>query len=170
MQPRDSNETATVRVRKADRADAGSILRLIEALARYEQLTPPDAEAQSRLVRDMFSTPPRLEPFIAELASQVIGYALVFETYSSFLALPTLFLEDLFVLPDYRKMKAGKALFTEMVREADRRGCGRMEWQVLDWNTPAIQFYEGLGARQLKGWLNYRLVRPEMELLLKKHQ
>jgi GNAT superfamily N-acetyltransferase len=94
------------------------------------------------------------------------GYTFVFETYSTFLALPTLFLEDLFVLPEYRSRKAGSALFRAMVREAHDRGCGRMEWSVLDWNQLAIDFYERYGARRLREWQSYRLLRADMAQIL----
>lgn len=153
-------------VRKATPADAESILSLVDALAEYERLAPPDAEAKSRLIRDMFAEPPRLNAYLAELDGKPVGYAFVFETYSSFLALPTLYLEDLFVLPEYRSKKAGYALFAAMVKEAYTRGCGRMEWTVLDWNQLAIDFYKRLGASHMRDWHLYRLVRSDMEKLL----
>ncbi|HET6963066.1 MAG TPA: GNAT family N-acetyltransferase, partial [Terriglobia bacterium] len=102
----------------------------------------------------------------AESEGRVVGYAITLFTYSSFLALPTLYLEDLFVLESHRGQGAGYRLFTHCVEEAHRRGCGRMEWQVLDWNRLAIDFYERLGARQMKEWLPYRMVREDMEALL----
>lgn len=153
-------------VRKATPADAESILSLVDALAEYERLAPPDAEAKKRLIRDMFTEPPRLNAYLAELDGKPAGYAFVFETYSSFLALPTLYLEDLFVLPEYRSKKAGYALFAAMVKEAYTRGCGRMEWTVLDWNQLAIDFYKRLGASHMRDWHLYRLVRSDMEKLL----
>jgi GNAT superfamily N-acetyltransferase len=155
-----------VRVRPATRDDAHSILSLVRGLAAYEKLEPPDAEAEARLIRDMFSTPPRIQAFLGECDGIAAGYAFVFETYSSFLALPTLYLEDLFVLPEYRGRKLGFALFTAMVAEAHRRGCGRMEWSVLEWNRLAIDFYERLGARELKEWRVYRLLRADMENIM----
>ncbi len=153
-------------VRKATPADAESILSLVDALAEYERLAPPDAEAKKRLIRDMFTEPPRLNAYLAELDGKPAGYAFVFETYSSFLALPTLYLEDLFVLPEYRSKKAGYALFAAMVKEAYTRGCGRMEWTVLEWNQLAIDFYKRLGASHMRDWHLYRLVRSDMEKLL----
>jgi len=150
-------------VRPARPDDAQTILALVRGLAEYEKLPPPDAAAESRLIRDMFSSPPRIQAFLGECDGIPAGYAFVFETYSSFLALPTLYLEDLFVLPKYRRRKLGYALFTAMVAEAHRRGCGRMEWSVLNWNQLAIDFYERLGARELKEWRVYRLVRGDME-------
>jgi GNAT superfamily N-acetyltransferase len=153
-------------VRKAVKEDAAALLKLIDALADYEQLTPPDAAAKERLVRDIFGEKPRLDAFLAETEGMVVGYALVLETYSSFLALPTLYLEDLFVLPEYRGRKAGAALFRAMVAEAHRRGCGRMEWAVLDWNKLAIDFYQRYGCKHLRQWQIYRVVREDMEKIL----
>ena len=144
-------------IRPAVPADAETILQLVRGLADYERLPPPDRAAQDRLIRDMFSTPPRIQAFLGEYEGIAAGYAFVFETYSSFLAFPTLYLEDLFVLPEFRKKKVGYGLFVAMVDEAHRRGCGRMEWSVLDWNTPAIDFYKRFGATHLKEWHVYRL-------------
>ncbi len=152
-------------VRKATRADAGEVLRLVDGLAAYERLEPPDAAAKERLIRDMFGERPRIEAWLCELGGTAVGYAFVFETYSSFLALPTLYLEDLFVLPEYRKQRAGAALFTAMVREAYRRGCGRMEWTVLDWNSLAIGFYQRFQATHMKEWHLYRLTRKQLETI-----
>jgi GNAT superfamily N-acetyltransferase len=157
----------SVTIRLAKPEDATAFLRLINALADYEKLTRPDAAAQERLVRDGFGENPRFTALLAESGGMAVGYAIFFETYSSFLALPTLFLEDIFVLSEYRSQKAGYLLFLECVKEAHQRGCGRMEWMVLDWNQLAINFYDRLGACRLKEWLPYRLVREEMESLLK---
>lgn len=153
-------------IRAATPADAPAILSLVLGLAAYEKLDPPDVTAQERLIRDMFSTPPRIQAFLAEIDGTPAGYAFIFETYSSFLALPTLYLEDLFVLPEFRSRKAGYALFTHVVEEAHRRGCGRMEWSVLTWNRLAIDFYVRLGAKHLSDWAVYRLTRPDMETIL----
>jgi len=155
-----------VLVRKAAAADAEVILSLVDGLAAYEKLDPPDAAAKQRLIQDLFGERPRLEAYLGACDGRAAGYAFVFETYSSFLALPTLYLEDLFVLPEFRKRKVGFALFTAMVEEAHRRGCGRMEWAVLDWNQPAIDFYRRFGAKHLKEWHVYRLIREEMQEIL----
>jgi GNAT superfamily N-acetyltransferase len=144
-------------IRQAQSADGPIVLALIQALADFEKLDPPDDAAQQRLLADAFGEQPRFDIFLAEIAGAVVGYAFVFETYSTFLARPTLYLEDLFVLPDYRQRRVGYALFSYCAAEADRRGCGRMEWTVLDWNTNAITFYERQGARHLSEWLHYRL-------------
>ena len=157
----------SITIRRAEPSDASAILALVDGLAEYEKLDPPDAEAKKRLIRDMFSTPPRIEPFLAEWEGRAAGYAFVFETYSSFLALPTLYLEDIFVLPEFRDRRIGYSLFTAMVREALRRGCGRMDWSVLTWNRLAIGFYERLGGKELSDWRVYRLGIPEMEAILR---
>lgn len=149
-------------VRKAVRADAPAILNLVRALAEYEKLPPPDHEACERLVHDMFSLQPRISAMLVEVNGNAAGYAFYFQTYSSFLALPTLYLEDLFVLPEFRKQKAGIALFRALVQEAVALNCGRMEWTVLDWNQLAIDFYKKIGAKQMKEWQLFRLTRPEM--------
>jgi GNAT superfamily N-acetyltransferase len=153
-------------VRPALPGDSEAILMLVRGLADYEKLAPPDGAAQKRLIHDMFSSPSKIQAYLGEYQGRPVGYAFVFDTYSSFLALPTLYLEDIFVLPEYRKMKVGLHLFTAMVNEAYRRGCGRMEWSVLDWNQLAISFYERLGARHMKEWQLFRLVRSDMEKLL----
>jgi GNAT superfamily N-acetyltransferase len=156
----------SITVRKAVPSDGDVILSLVDALAEYEKLTPPDQDAKKRLLGDIFSLRPRLECYLAESEGHAAGYAFVFETYSSFLALPTLYMEDLFILPEYRGIKAGYMLFAAMVREANIRGCGRMEWAVLDWNELAINFYKRSGARHMKEWHLYRLVREDMERIL----
>ncbi len=153
-------------IRLATSKDAEAILALVDALAAYEKLDPPDAAAKQRLIADMSGEHPRFNAYIAEMDGKAAGYAFVLETYSSFLALPTLYLEDLFVLPEYRSKKIGYALFTAMVAEAYRRGCGRMEWTVLDWNQLAIDFYKKLGATHMKEWHLYRMLRSDMEAVL----
>ncbi|MCL4796306.1 MAG: GNAT family N-acetyltransferase [Bryobacteraceae bacterium] len=154
---------ARIEVRRARPDEAETLLELIRGLAEYEKLAPPDEDAQARLIRDIFGERPRLEAFLVIVDGRAGGYALTLETYSSFLALPTLYLEDIFVLPELRGCGAGKALFRALVREARDRGCGRMEWVVLDWNQPAIDFYARHGARPLKDWITMRLTREQLE-------
>ena len=132
--------------------------RLIEALADYERLERPTAAAIGRLREDAFAARPRFEAALAlDEADRPIGYAIWFETYSSFLAKPTMFLEDLFVLERARGSGAGSRLFEFVRRLGEERGCGRMDWNVLDWNTPARSFYDRRNARWMKEWLLYRL-------------
>lgn len=155
-----------IAVRKATGRDADLLIRLIIGLAEFEKLPPPDEAAQKRLVEHAFGPRPRFDVFLAEVGNEVAGYAFVFETYSTFLALPTLYLEDLFVLPEYRKQRVGYAMMLYLAEETLRRGCGRLDWVVLDWNHHAINFYERLGAHRLADWLPYRLDRSELERLV----
>jgi GNAT superfamily N-acetyltransferase len=150
--------THTPVVRKAVASDEPAILALIDALADYEKLDRPSPEARARLTRDLFGPKPRIDCFLAFMDGYPVGYAIVLETYSSFLALPTLYLEDLFVLEEYRKRRVGRALFDTALEEAKRRGCGRMEWTVLDWNQLAIDFYQKLGGTHMSEWQLYRIV------------
>ena len=166
----DSTNTTTpekgkVVVRKATAADGATVIRMVIALADYEKLAAPDDDARARLLADAFGARPRFEIFLAEYEDQVVGYAFTFETYSTFLARPTLYLEDLFVLPEFRGIGAGYALMRECARQALARGCGRFEWSVLDWNTPSISFYERLGAHHLSDWLVYRLDGEDLQRL-----
>lgn len=152
----------SVRVRPAVPADAAALLALVASLAEYEQLEPPDQAAQSRLLSDAFGSDPRIFVLLAELDGAAEGYALFFETYSSFLARPTLYLEDLFVRPSARGHGLGRQLFQAVARQAVTRGCARMEWNVLRWNTTAMGFYERQGASGLTDWQMYRLDGPAL--------
>jgi len=147
-------------VRKAVASDEPAISALVDALADYEKLPRPTSEARTRLLNDMFGPKPRIDCFLAFADGYPVGYAIVLETYSSFLALPTLYLEDLFILEEYRKRGVGRALFNTAVNEAKHRGCGRMEWTVLDWNQLAIDFYQKIGGTHMKEWQLYRITLP----------
>lgn len=144
-------------IRPGTKRDVRLILELIRGLARYERLTHEVQATTARIRRHGFGRPRYFETLIAEQDGRAIGFALYFFTYSTFLARPSLYLEDLFVRPDARGHGAGKALLAELARIARRRGCGRMEWAVLDWNEPSIRFYESLGARLRKDWVLTRL-------------
>jgi GNAT superfamily N-acetyltransferase len=157
-----------VSVRAAAAGDGPALIRLIEGLAAYEKLTPPDGPAAGRIVAELERDRPRFGTLLAEADAEPVGYAVFFETFSTFSGLPKLYLEDIFVLPDARKTGAGLALFKEVVREADRRGCDAVEWEVLDWNRLAIDFYERIGGRHSKEWLPYRLDREGMTALLRR--
>lgn len=148
---------SAVRVRRAERKDAETLIALIRALAEYESLPPPDDTARERLIAHGFGEQPRFDTYLAEIDGDPIGYAIVFETYSTFLARPTLFLEDLFVRPEARRRGAGAALLRALAAEAVRRDCGRMEWMVLDWNELAQGFYRRAGASQMEEWRLCRL-------------
>ncbi len=147
----------TALVRAATRDDAESLLALVDALADYEKLPRPEPAARARIVADAFGGRRRVEVLLALDETRPVGYALFFETYSSFLALPTMYLEDLFVHPDARGARHGYRLFQAVAAIAVERGCGRMEWNVLKWNHLARDFYERLDAEPLADWQMYRL-------------
>ncbi|MDN7026061.1 GNAT family N-acetyltransferase [Methanoculleus sp. FWC-SCC1] len=129
---------------------------LVERLTDYEHLLPPDAAARERLRVDALAEPPKYEAYLGRVDGRAVGYITFFFTYSTFLARPTLYLEDIFVLEEERGRGVGKALFEYCRRVAGDRGCGRMEWMVLTWNEPAIRFYERCGGERLD-WHIYRL-------------
>lgn len=148
-------------VKPANESDAVAFLELVDSLADYEELPRPTADAKARLLADAFGETPRFSLFLAYGTDGPVGYAVVFETYSTFLALPTLYLEDLFVRPEARGTGAGSALFARIREEAKTRGCGRLEWACLNWNQLAIDFYARRGARHLDEWRSYRLTAEE---------
>lgn len=155
----------TLRVRQAAPADGPALLELVTALAEYEKLPPPDAHARERLLRDGFGTAPRFELLFGELDGRPVAYSLYFFTYSSFLARPTLYLEDLFVLPEARRHGMGGAMLRALAERALAADCGRMEWAALTWNRLAIDFYERLGAKALEEWRTFRLDEPGMSAM-----
>ncbi|MBS1517320.1 MAG: GNAT family N-acetyltransferase [Bacteroidetes bacterium] len=145
-----------LKIRKARRTDKKSILRLVNELAEFEKLTPPDKNARNRLIKDAFSANPPFRVLLAEYENEVVGYSFYFFTYSSFLAKRTLYLEDIYISEKYRNLGIGKSFFNELIKIAEKNKCGRMEWVVLDWNVSAIKFYEKLNARELKEWKTFR--------------
>ncbi|HTY14900.1 MAG TPA: GNAT family N-acetyltransferase [Methanoregulaceae archaeon] len=131
-------------------------LFLLEQLAEYEHLDPPDAGARVRLKADIAGNPPKFEGYLGISGDEPVGYVTFYFTYSTFLARSTLFLEDIFVLGRHRGNGFGKRLLEFCRDEALARGCGRIDWMVLAWNDPAVRFYESIGATRL-GWHVYRL-------------
>ncbi len=144
-----------MKIRPYAPGDAKVLTSLIRALARYEKLPPPGPAASRRLIADIGR---RIRVLMADVDGVCVGYAIYLFTYSSFLAKPTLYLEDIFVLPEHRRGGIGGRFFEALLKEARREKCGRMEWVVLDWNTPAHRFYRKLGAKPLDDWNTYRLV------------
>ena len=140
-----TRDEADVVVERAVKADAKRIVDLIVGLAKFERLKPPNRSAKARLVRDIFDKK-LVNVFVARVGKRLAGYALYFYTYSSFIARPALFLEDIFVRGEYRGKGVGEALFVKCAAEAYSHGCGRMKWEVLTWNRKAMSFYEKLGA------------------------
>ena len=146
--------------RRAVLEDVPALAELICALAHFEKLPPPDAAAKQRLAVDGFGDKPRFEAWLAHIPGRAepVGYALLFDTYSTFLAQTSLYLEDLFVLPEFRGRGIGTAFLQHCVTLAQERGCGRLEWTCLDWNTKAQNVYEGkMGAKRMSEWLLYRM-------------
>jgi GNAT superfamily N-acetyltransferase len=144
-------------IRPATAADVPTIARLIRALAEYERLTHALEFDEESLRQHLFGPRPYAEVLLAEDGGQVVGYALFFHNYSTFRGRPTMFLEDLFVEPAHRGKGHGKALLAALARLAIERECARLEWTVLKWNEPSIQFYNALGAKPLDEWTIYRL-------------
>ncbi len=144
-------------IRLATAADVPLILSFIRDLAIYEKLLSDVVATEEALQCTLFSDPPAAHVVIAEVGCRPAGFALYFFNYSTFLARPGLYLEDLFVKPEFRGAGTGKALLLHLAKIANARGCGRMEWAVLDWNEPAKGFYKKLGAVPLDDWRVMRL-------------
>ncbi len=143
-------------MRTARPEDGEIFLAMLSEFAIYEQLDPPDEAAQQRLMTDGFGPQRRFEVLIAEVAGEIAGYAIIYEIYSSFRARPKLYLEDLFVRPQFRGHGVGKALFRACAREAEQRGFDRLQWSVEGWNESALAFYEQMGASRLN-WQTWQL-------------
>jgi GNAT superfamily N-acetyltransferase len=157
--------TELLTIRSAAPGDAGLVLQFIGALADYENLREDMVATEEDIDRALFGPRPHAEAVIAEWGGIPVGFALFFTIFSTFRGRPSLYLEDLFVLPEHRGKGIGRALLGHLARLAVERGCARFEWTVLDWNEPSIRFYESLGARQHGEWLIYRLTgEPLMAL------
>jgi GNAT superfamily N-acetyltransferase len=145
------------RIRQAAPADVPALLELIRGLAQYERLLEHVSATEDKLRSHLFGTRPAAEAVLAEEGAAAVGFAVFFPSFSTFLGVPGLYLEDLFVRPEYRGRGYGKALMVYVARLAQARGCGRLEWSVLDWNAPARDFYRTLGARPLDDWIGQRM-------------
>lgn len=154
-------------IRPAAPGDAALIVDLIRGLADYERMLDQMETTEERIHATLFPDAgrPAAHCVIGEIDGAAAGFALYFFNYSTFLAKPGLYLEDLYVKPEFRGQGLGKALLLHLARVAHERGCGRMEWAVLDWNTPAIEFYERLGARRLTEWQLCRLRAEDLARL-----
>jgi GNAT superfamily N-acetyltransferase len=151
--------------RAAGPRDVPELLRLIHALAVYEKLEDMAVGTPARLHASLFGPRPACEAVMAERGGRSVGFALFFTTFSTFLCKPGLYLEDLFVEPEHRGAGIGKALLRHLAGLAVERGCGRLEWRVLDWNEPSIRFYRSLGAVLLPEWELVRMTEPEFRSL-----
>ncbi|MBX3155380.1 MAG: GNAT family N-acetyltransferase [Deltaproteobacteria bacterium] len=155
-------------IRFAVAADTPVILAFIKDLAEYEKLSHEVVADEAQLRATLFGTRPAAEVLIAEAGGEPVGFALFFQSYSTFLGKPGLYLEDLFVRPQARKRGIGAALMSALARLAVQRDYGRFEWSVLDWNAPALDFYRSLGAAPMSEWTVQRLTGAPLAQLAEK--
>jgi GNAT superfamily N-acetyltransferase len=149
--------TGSIGIRPAAPGDVALIFSLIVGLAEYERAADRVTGSEELLAEALFGDRPVAEAVIAELDGEPVGFALFFTTFSTWLCRPGLWLEDLFVLPEHRRAGVGAELLAHLARLAMRRGYARLEWEALDWNAPAISFYEKLGAQRRQDWESFRL-------------
>lgn len=152
-------------IRPARVEDAALLLELIRELAIYEKLEREVSATEAALRESLFGERPHAQALIAELEGSPVGFALYFHNYSTFLAKRGIYLEDLFVRPQARGRGVGKALLVRLAAIALEQGCGRLEWAVLNWNTPAIGFYQSLGARPMSDWIINRVTGEALQRL-----
>jgi GNAT superfamily N-acetyltransferase len=156
---------STIEITAAQEADVPLILELIAELAEYEKLQGQAVATQASLTQALFGPRPAAEALIARVGGEAAAFALYFHNFSTFLGKRGLYLEDLFVRPAFRGLRVGKTMLEYLARLALERGCGRFEWAVLDWNRPARDFYEALGAQANSEWVSYRITGAALELL-----
>jgi GNAT superfamily N-acetyltransferase len=161
----DMTQTGALEITSAARADVSLILALIGELAEYENLAHEAVATEESVATALFGARPTAEALIARVAGKCAGFALFFHNFCTFAGKPALYLEDLFVRPEFRGRAIGKALLTHLAALAVARGCARFEWQVLDWNQPARDFYESLGAQPVSAWINYRMSEDALQRL-----
>ena len=155
----------TLRIRRGELDDVPLIAELIRGLARYEKLEDEVVMTEEKLTDSLFGERRYAETLIAQDDGEAVGFALFFHNFSTFLAQPGIYLEDLFVVPEQRGRGVGRALLERLAQVAVDRGCGRLEWAVLDWNKDAIKFYERLGAKPNSEWTVYRLTGQPLHAL-----
>ena len=152
-------------LRKAEISDCKAILDLISQLAEYEKLSHEVIADVPTLEETLFGKRQFAEAILAEYEGEVVGFALFFHNFSTFIGRPGLYLEDLFVKPDFRGKRIGETLLSYLARLAVERNCGRLEWSVLDWNEPSINFYKKLGATPMDEWTTFRLTGETLDKL-----
>ena len=158
-------ESLKFRIEPATEKDASLLLQFIKELAEYERLSDAVTATVDELRGALFGSRPAAEALIGYAGAEPAGFALFFHNFSTFLSRRGLYLEDLFVRPQWRGQGLGRQLLAELARVALERGCGRLEWSVLDWNTPSIGFYKALGARAMDDWTVYRLTGEPLRRL-----
>ncbi|MBI3492231.1 MAG: GNAT family N-acetyltransferase [Acidobacteria bacterium] len=154
-----------MRIERATERDVPLIFNLIKGLAEYEKLAHEVTATEEKLRATLFGPRPAAEVVIAYADDAPAGFALFFHNYSTFLGQPGIYLEDLYVVPEWRGHGLGRRLLTHLAKLAVERHCGRLEWSVLDWNAPAIGFYRGLGARLMQEWSIFRLTGDSLRAL-----
>lgn len=152
----------SINIRKAKKEDAGTILQLIHKIAAYEQLSHEVENNIKKIEARFFCENPLVHALLIEDGDQTIGYAIYFFNYSTFVGKHGLYLEDFYIDKNYRGEGIGQQVFVELKQIAKENNCGRMEWMVLDWNAPAIRFYELQEAKPMKGWSVYRLTEEQL--------
>jgi GNAT superfamily N-acetyltransferase len=157
VSPETQSEPVTFRIEPATERDVGLILRLIKGLAEYERLSDQVVTTEAGLRDSLFGPYPAAEVIIGYAGEEPAGFAVFFHTFSTFVGRRGMYLEDLFVVPGWRNRGFGRRLLAHVAKMAVERGCGRMEWAVLDWNEPARRFYRNLGARPMDEWTVFRL-------------
>jgi L-amino acid N-acyltransferase YncA len=161
-----SQKKLQFQIRKASKEDASRIFELVKALSVYERLEHTVTATVKLFEKNGFDENAYFNALLADLPdSGAVGFALYFFTFSTFTGKPTLYLEDLFVQPEFRGNGIGKRLLVELANIARAKDCARMEWSVLDWNTPSIQFYESIGAKPMSDWTTFRLGESEIKTL-----
>jgi GNAT superfamily N-acetyltransferase len=163
-----AGDSQKLTIRFAEIEDSQTILNLIKELSVYEKLAHTVINDEDLLKEKLFGKTKFAEVLIADFENQSVGFALFFHNYSTFVGKPGIYLEDLYVKPDMRGKGIGKALFLELIKIAKERDCGRVEWSVLNWNTPAIDFYKSMGAIPMDEWTVYRLTSDKIEELASK--
>ena len=154
-----------IQIRSATERDATVVLQMIRDLAEYEKLLHKVVATEERIRATLFGASPVAEVLLAYRGTECVGFVVFFQTFSTFLAQPGMYLEDIFVKPHARGRGAGLALMRSLAAIAKQREYGRMEWDVLDWNQPSIEFYQKLGATPLEGWTKYRLTGDALDRL-----
>ena len=155
-----------VTIRPVTREDVPVLLRFIRELAEYEKLLHEAVGTEADLIQYLFGPSPKVEALLAEAENVPVGFCLYFHTFSTFLTRHGIYIEDLYITPDYRGSGVGGLLLKAVVAIAKQRNCGRVEWAALDWNTPAINFYTKLGARQMNEWKTFRLTEDGFDKIL----
>jgi GNAT superfamily N-acetyltransferase len=164
------SEAAAIAIRPARSGDGGVLLQMFRELAEYERLTHMLAATEERIEKSLFGERPAAAALIAERAGEAAGYAVFFGTFSSFLARPGIWLEDIFVRPEHRRFGVGRALLAAVAARTLEDGGERLEWAALDWNELALGFYRGLGAHTMSEWVTHRLDGDALALLAAEHR